>query len=63
MAVRFRIFHTPIDLDIKHMEQVVMTCCVLNNFLRRKYSNSYSLQTCLDEEDKTNGEIITGVRN
>lgn len=63
MVARFRIFYTLINLSIEHIEQVVMACCVLHNFLRRKCRNSYSPQTCLDEEDKTNGETIPGLTN
>ena len=35
MASRFRVFHTEINLKLERTERVVLSCCVLHNFLRR----------------------------
>ncbi|CAH2006129.1 unnamed protein product [Acanthoscelides obtectus] len=40
MANRFRIFLTPIATKVDTVDDIVMACCVLHNFLRRK-STSY----------------------
>lgn len=46
LASRFRIFHTEINLGVPKVEQIVMACCTLHNFLRRKRKNAYlSLQS------------------
>ncbi|XP_031341005.1 putative nuclease HARBI1 [Photinus pyralis] len=42
MSARFRIFHTAIGINLKAIERVVMACCVLHNFLRRKYASLYT---------------------
>ncbi|KAM4049006.1 uncharacterized protein ACNLHF_001716 [Anomaloglossus baeobatrachus] len=36
LASRFRIFHTAINLKIKTIDKVVLACCVLHNFLRKR---------------------------
>jgi hypothetical protein len=36
VASRFRIFHTQINLKLDRIETIVMTCCVLHNYLRRR---------------------------
>lgn len=40
LANRFRILHTSINIDLKKIEIIVLTCCILHNFLR-KNSKSY----------------------
>jgi hypothetical protein len=35
MASRCRVFHTEINLKLEGIETVVLSCCVLHNFLRR----------------------------
>jgi hypothetical protein len=35
MASRFRVFRTEINLKLGRIETVVLSCCVLHNFLRR----------------------------
>lgn len=62
MASRFRIFHTSINLKLESIEKVVMACCVLHNYLRRKCSSSYILPHNLDEENFGNGEVTLGLR-
>jgi len=36
LANRFRVFHTSINLKIENIDKVVMACCVLHNFLRKR---------------------------
>ena len=40
MASRFRVFHAEINIKLERIETVVLSCCVLHNFLRRS-CNSY----------------------
>ncbi|XP_068249076.1 uncharacterized protein [Palaemon carinicauda] len=57
MTSRFRIFSSPINLKIANIEKVVLACCVLHNFLRRKCSASY-----LPPENVSN-DIGLGIEN
>lgn len=41
LSNRFRIFHSAINLKIETVEQVVLTCCYLHNFLRRHIGPNY----------------------
>lgn len=43
LSNRFRIFHSAINLQIETVEQVVMTCCYLHNFLRRHLGPTYDV--------------------
>ncbi|XP_041441441.1 uncharacterized protein LOC121401172 [Xenopus laevis] len=36
LANKWRILHTSIQLDVKHVDMVIKACCVLHNFLRLK---------------------------
>lgn len=62
LATRFRIFHTSINLSPENIDTVVMTCCVLHNFLRRKYSTTYTPNSTLDYEDTVEGTLTLGLR-
>lgn len=57
MTNRFRIFHTAINLSIQRIDLVVLTCCILHNFLRRSVSN-YSEYELFDIDDSTVEENI-----
>ncbi|XP_068205480.1 uncharacterized protein [Palaemon carinicauda] len=57
MTSRFRIFSSPINLKIANIEKVVLACCVLHNFLRRKCGASY-----LPPENVSN-DIGLGIEN
>jgi hypothetical protein len=59
MASRFRVFHTDIALAVHNVDAVILACCVLHNYLRRK-SASYSPNTYVDEEDTESGQLIPG---
>jgi hypothetical protein len=50
MSARFRLFHSAIHLQLHNIDTVVMTCCVLHNFLRRNCSN-YTDSELLEETD------------
>lgn len=56
LASKFRIFHSPINLNVENAVSVVKACCMLHNFLRRgkgtcknRVSNIFS-DTQLQEE-------------
>lgn len=36
LANKWRIFHRPIDVKLEFCDKIVMACCVLHNFVRRK---------------------------
>jgi hypothetical protein len=50
MASRFRIFRTEIYLKLDRIEIIVMACCVLHNYLRRRC-------TSFEEEESSVGEF------
>ncbi|KAJ8970514.1 hypothetical protein NQ314_001190 [Rhamnusium bicolor] len=62
LVARFRIFHTPINLKLKNTEKVVMACCVLHNFLRRKRIEYHMPLATLDQENFETGETVMGLR-
>ncbi|XP_064122503.1 putative nuclease HARBI1 [Macrobrachium nipponense] len=39
LASKFRIFHSPLNLDAENAVSVVKACCMLHNFLRRERGN------------------------
>ena len=59
VAARFRIFHSPINLDPKNIEKVVMAACALRNFLIEEQSSLYAPSTLLYEESTSDGSIIS----
>ncbi|KAM4033986.1 uncharacterized protein ACNLHF_020696 [Anomaloglossus baeobatrachus] len=60
MANRFRVFHAPINLKLESIDSVVLACCVLHNFLRRRDTNSYCPSGFVDSVDLTSGEVLLG---
>lgn len=58
MASRFRVFHTNIYMKPTKVQDVVLACIVLHNFLGR--NGSYITRSSVDSEDTTNGCIIHG---
>lgn len=60
MAGRFHIFHTDIAIDIEKVDNLVLACCALHNFLRCKSSTTYSPRSSYDQEDTETGEVIPG---
>lgn len=62
LAARFRIFHTAIGISLNSVNKVVLSCCVLHNFLRRKCANTYTPRESLDRENIEQGTIQLGLR-
>lgn len=60
LASKFRIFHTAINLSLWKIDLVVMTCCILHNFLRRIGKQQYIPNFLLDSENSANHTIIPG---
>jgi len=58
LTSRFRIFLSQINLDPDKVSILVMACCYLHNFLRRKKVESY-FQGGLDIENVNTGEVIS----
>lgn len=52
MSNRFRIFHSAINLRLDRIDLVVLTCCLLHNFLR-KSSSSYATDPAFDIDGNT----------
>lgn len=62
LAARFRIFHSPINMKLQHINTVVLACCVLHNYLRRKATNAYTILDDHDKENHETGQIVPGLR-
>ena len=62
LASRFRVFQKPFNLKPDNIETVVMACCVLHNFLRRRSSAYYSPPESMDSEAPLTHEIRDGYR-
>lgn len=60
LASRFRIFHTTINLHPSKVDDIVMACVVLHNFLRKNNRAQYSPSSMLDREDFENARVIEG---
>jgi len=57
MASRLRVFHTEVNLKLERIETVVLSCCVLHNFLRCS-CNSYAADV-QDESEEEQSDILT----
>ncbi|XP_069597387.1 uncharacterized protein [Ranitomeya imitator] len=60
MANRFRVFHTAMNMKLSSIDSVVLACCVLHNFLRRRDATAYSPPQYVDSVDPANGDITQG---
>ena len=60
LANRFRIFMSPIALDPKKVESIVMACCSLHNFLRKEAHRVYTPPGSLDTEDPDTHQLSLG---
>ncbi|KAM4045446.1 putative nuclease HARBI1 [Anomaloglossus baeobatrachus] len=60
LASRFRIFHTAINLKIETIDKVVLACCVLHNFLRKREGRHYIPVGYVDTVNDVTGELIPG---
>lgn len=57
LVKRFHIFRGAIDLDLHNIRAVVLACCALHNFLRRRSTN-YITQEEINIEDHSNNYFI-----
>jgi hypothetical protein len=51
LAASFHIFHTTIHIQPSKMDDIVMACVVLHNFLRRNHGTQYTPGLMLDREN------------
>lgn len=56
---RFRVLKRTIPLEPEKVEKIVLACCYLHNFLKRRHLTTYLTAGLLDQEDG-NGNIIAG---
>ncbi|CAH1962840.1 unnamed protein product [Acanthoscelides obtectus] len=59
LANRFRVFHTPINMQPDKIDKIVLAACALHNFLRRS-KTSYITRNDVDTEIIDTGDIIRG---
>jgi len=57
---RFRIFNSPINMNVGNIESVVIACCVLHNFLRKRKGDRY--MNADEVEDPGQNEQIIGLQ-
>ena len=62
MASRFRVLQTVINLNVHNIDTMVITCCVLHNFLRRLCPQNYTPSDVLDRENIGDGSLEIGAR-
>jgi hypothetical protein len=62
MESRFRVLQMAIILDVQNIDTVVITCCVLHNFLRRICPQSYTSLEVLYCENMEDGSVELGER-
>lgn len=62
LASRFRIFHTSINLNLDNIDTVVLACCALHNFLRRKSPQKYTPPESMDRENISECTVELGER-
>ncbi|KAM4049198.1 uncharacterized protein ACNLHF_007157 [Anomaloglossus baeobatrachus] len=60
MASRFRIFYSPINMKLSSIDSVVLACCILHNFLRKKDATSYMPSGYADADVTNSGDITLG---
>ncbi|XP_045119497.1 protein ANTAGONIST OF LIKE HETEROCHROMATIN PROTEIN 1-like isoform X1 [Portunus trituberculatus] len=60
LSSRFRIYHSPINMKLEHIDSVVMATCILHNFLRKTTGDTYSVGdgNTADNEPQT---LLTGL--
>ena len=60
LASRFRIFLQPIALTVERIDVVVLACCALHNFLRKRSTAKYITESFVDHEDLNGGATVPG---
>lgn len=57
LASRFRVFNTPIPLNVDTTETLVKSACAIHNWLRQTSSRTYFPSGSVDDEDLNTGVI------
>lgn len=60
LASRFRVFNTPIPLNVDTTETLVKSACAIHNWLRQTSSRTYIPSGSVDEEDFNTAMITPG---
>ncbi|KAM4052977.1 putative nuclease HARBI1 isoform 2-T2 [Anomaloglossus baeobatrachus] len=60
MSSRFRVFSKPINLKLASIDSVVLACCVLHNFLRKRDAETYMPPGYVDTDESGNGDVVPG---
>ncbi|KDR20166.1 hypothetical protein L798_05663, partial [Zootermopsis nevadensis] len=60
LAARLRIIHTTINLLPSKVDDIVMACVVLQNFLRRRNRTQYPPGSMLDRENVEDACVVEG---
>lgn len=61
LSNRFKILHTAINLDLQRIKLVVLTCCILHNFLRKSATNYLDYEFEIDDITREDNVPIQGV--
>ena len=59
MTSRFKIFHKTIEVQPAFVQDIVMTCCMLHNYLRKESKEQYIPDSAVDQE-MPDGTIVDG---
>jgi hypothetical protein len=60
LASRFGVFQRPITVNIEKVSTIVLACCYLHNYLRRKTEISYICRGNVDTEILESGQLVDG---
>jgi hypothetical protein len=60
LAARFRIFYTTIHMQPSKVDDTVMACVFLLNFLRRNHGAQYTPGSVLDRENLEDASVVEG---
>jgi hypothetical protein len=60
LAARFLVFHTTIHMQPSKVDDIVMDCVVLRNFLRRNHGTQYTPGSVFDREDLEDAIVVEG---
>jgi hypothetical protein len=60
LAARFRVFHTAIHMQPSKVDDIVMACVVLHNFLGRNHGTQFTPGSMLDREYLEDVSVVEG---
>lgn len=60
LACRFGVFQRPITVNVEKVSTVVLACCYLHNYLRRKAESGYICTGSVDTEIVESGQVVNG---